>query len=139
MNRKHLIALALGLAGTLSAGLAQARGPVDVQWSVTIGAPIGVYQPQPVVVQRAPVYVETQPVYVAPQPVYRPYAAYPAYPAYPAYRRAGWGDADHDGIPNRYDRVYNPAWDRDGDGIPNRYDRHDNRRDQHRHGGRDDR
>ena len=37
------------------------------------------------------------------------------------------GDRDGDGIPNRYDRVYNPSWDRDGDGIPNRYDRYDNR------------
>ena len=37
-------------------------------------------------------------------------------------------DRDHDGIPNRYDRVYNPRWDRDGDGIPNRYDRRDDRR-----------
>jgi len=133
MNRKHLIALTLGLAGTLSAGLAQARGPVDVQWSVTIGGPIGVYQPQPVYVQRAPVYVEAQPVYVAPQPVYRPYVAYPA------YRRAGWGDADRDGIPNRYDRVYNPGWDRDGDGISNRHDRHDNRHDRRGHGDRDGR
>ena len=32
-------------------------------------------------------------------------------------------DRDHDGIPNRHDRVYNPRWDRDGDGVPNRYDR----------------
>jgi hypothetical protein len=127
MNRKHLAAaLALTLAGTLSAGLAQARGPVDVQWSVTIGGPVGVYLPAPVVVQRAPVYVQAQPVYRSYEP-------------YPAYRRAGWGDADRDGIPNRYDRVYNPAWDRDGDGIPNRYDRHDNRRDQRGHGGRDGR
>ncbi len=31
--------------------------------------------------------------------------------------RAGYGDRDRDGIPNRYDR------DRDGDGVPNRYDR----------------
>ena len=37
-------------------------------------------------------------------------------------------DRDGDGIPNRYDRLYNPAWDRDGDGIPNRYDRVDNLR-----------
>ena len=51
--------------------------------------------------------------------------------------RPVWGyDRDHDGIPNRYDRVYNPRWDRDGDGIPNRYDRHDGRVYQ-RDGGRD--
>ena len=37
-------------------------------------------------------------------------------------------DRDGDGIPNRYDRLYNPPWDRDGDGIPNRYDRVDNLR-----------
>jgi len=35
---------------------------------------------------------------------------------------------DGDGMPNRYDRVYNPRWDRDGDGVPNRYDRHDHTR-----------
>ena len=29
----------------------------------------------------------------------------------------GFGDKDHDGVPNRYDR------DRDGDGVPNRVDR----------------
>jgi hypothetical protein len=135
MNRKHLIALALAVAGTTAAGLAQARGPVDVQWSVTIGSPVGVYLPAPVVVQQR------APVYVAAPPVYRPHVAYPAYPI---YRHAGWGDADRDGIPNRYDRVYNPGWDRDGDGVPNRYDRNDNRRDDRRdngrgHGGRDGR
>lgn len=30
--------------------------------------------------------------------------------------RAGYGDRDRDGVPNRYDR------DRDNDGVPNRYD-----------------
>ena len=34
-----------------------------------------------------------------------------------AENRAGYGDRDRDGIPNRYDR------DRDGDGVPNRFDR----------------
>ncbi|MQA23610.1 hypothetical protein GEV01_29215 [Rugamonas sp. FT103W] len=33
------------------------------------------------------------------------------------WERGPYGDRDHDGIPNRYDR------DRDGDGVPNRYDR----------------
>ena len=31
--------------------------------------------------------------------------------------RNPYGDRDHDGVPNRYDR------DRDNDGVPNRYDR----------------
>ena len=33
-----------------------------------------------------------------------------------AENRGNYGDRDHDGVPNRYDR------DRDGDGVPNRYD-----------------
>ena len=34
-----------------------------------------------------------------------------------AENRAGYGDRDRDGVPNRHDR------DRDGDGVPNRFDR----------------
>ena len=48
-------------------------------------------------------------------------------------------DRDGDGIPNRYDRVYSPRWDRDGDGVPNRYDRYDNRRHDRDHDGIPDR
>lgn len=115
MSLKKLIVAAAALTATLGAGLAQAHGGADVQWSVTIGAPIGV----------------AAPVYAAPYPVYRqPAPAYPAYRAYPSesYQHPTRWDRDGDGIPNRYDRVYNPRWDRDGDGIPNRYDRYDNLR-----------
>jgi hypothetical protein len=109
----------LALAGALSAGAAHARDP-DVRWSVTIGSPMYAVP--------GPVYVEPQPVYVQPQPVYAVPVPYPYYRA-PAYRVARhyaptYWDRDGDGIPNRYDRVYNPPWDRDGDGIPNRHDRH---------------
>jgi hypothetical protein len=113
MNRKKLIIGALAIAGALGAGVAQARS--DVQWSVTIGAPIGV----PIYSQPYPVYAQPYPVYTQPVPVVR----YPAYPR--GYHPAAYGDRDRDGIPNRYDRVYNPRWDRDGDGVPNRYDRRD--------------
>lgn len=46
------------------------------------------------------------------------------------HARGPYGDRDHDGIPNRYDRRDDrgPWGDRDHDGIPNKYDRHDNRR-----------
>ncbi len=143
MNSKPLAVLALAVAGLSAASLAQARGDVDVQWSVTIGSPVGIYAPQPYL-HRAPVVV-AQPVY-RPYPVYPVHQAYPVYPVYQPYRAHGRGDADRDGIPNRYDRVYNPRWDRDGDGIPNRYDRydrHDHRQPQHggghdRNPGRDD-
>jgi hypothetical protein len=123
---RFVIPTALALAAALSAGAAQARD-ADVRWSVTIGSPV--YSvPAPVYSVPAPVYVRPQPVYyVAPPPVY--YAPLPAYgyavPAAPVarYRIATYWDRDGDGIPNRHDRVYNPAWDRDGDGIPNRHDR----------------
>jgi PXPV repeat (3 copies) len=106
----HLaIVPALALAGALGAGAAQARD-ADVSWSVTIGSPNVYARPAPVLVAPPPVvYHRPAPVMVVPQPVY--------------YREPTHWDRDGDGIPNRYDRVYNPVWDRDGDGIPNRYER----------------
>lgn len=50
-------------------------------------------------------------------------------PAQAQYR--AYGDRDHDGVPNRYDRHDDRGafGDRDHDGIPNAFDRHnDNRR-----------
>lgn len=106
MNGKKMAIVAVALAGALGTGLAQARDRDDVQWSVTIGNPA--------------------PYYGRGVEVVRPYV--PARPYREVQRPTRW-DRDGDGIPNRYDRVYNPPWDRDGDGIPNRYDRHDGRRD----------
>jgi len=134
-SRKPLIVL-IALAGAVAAGAVQARGNGDVQWSVTVGAPLGV-----------PVYTQGYPVQAYPAQAY-PVQVLPA----PAQHRVvyrqptrwdvdGDGipnrddrvynpvwDVDGDGIPNRNDRAYNPRWDRDGDGLPNRYDRVDNRR-----------
>ena len=131
MNRStRLLTATLALVGGLAAaGAAQARD--DVQWSVTIGSNEPLYAP----VYTAPVYTApaypapvynapVTPVYRAPQPVYREPVVVPQY----HYRHPTRWDRDGDGIPNRYDRVYNPVWDRDGDGIPNRYDRHDDYR-----------
>jgi len=136
-----VLAAAATLVGALASGQAQARGPVDVQWQVTIGSHGGgpVYMPAPVY-QQAPVYVpapvyQQAPVYM-PAPVYRPAPVYQHAPVYmPApmmvVQRPGrdycpptrW-DVDGDGIPNRHDRVYNPRWDRDGDGYRDRDERH---------------
>lgn len=101
---KNTVIAGLGLVGVLCAGAAAAREP-DVRWSVTIGSQ-----------GHAPVYVQPRPVYVE-----------PVYPSRHYQEPTRW-DRDGDGIPNRRDRLYNPAWDRDGDGVPNRYDRHDGRR-----------
>ena len=113
MNAKKIAIAAVALVGILGAGLAEARDRSDVQLSVTIGAP-----------GYLPAYGPAVEVY---RPAIRPHVI--------PQRPTRW-DRDGDGIPNRYDRVYNPRWDRDGDGIPNRYDRHDDRVHQ-RDGGRD--
>jgi hypothetical protein len=110
MNSKTVFA-GLALAGALAAAAAPAHAGGNVQWSVTIGAPL------PHVVVRD-TYYPYRPVVVAP-------------------RHVGNWDRDRDGIPNRYDRVYNRRWDRDGDGVPNRYDRYPNGRQGHGYGDRD--
>ena len=140
MNRKTLIVGALALAGTVATGMAQAR--TDVQWSVTIGGPIGVpvySQPYPVYTQPIPVYTHPVPVYTQPIPVYtRPVPVYQhqqPWRGHTQYQEPTRWDRDGDGVPNRYDRLYNPRWDRDGDGIPDRYERRaDSRHDRDRDG-----
>lgn len=81
--------------------------------------PVHHVQPAPVYVQPAPVYAQRAPVYAQPRVVHAR-----------GRERGPWGDADHDGVPNRYDRhddrrvAYGGGWgDADGDGVPNRYDR----------------
>ena len=123
MKSRNLIVAALGLAGALCTGAAMAHGNDDIQWSVTVGSDYGA----PQYYRPAPVYV--QPAY--PAPVYGPHH----------YRQPTRWDVDGDGIPNRYDRLYNPAWDRDGDGIPDWRERHGERhydRDYERHDDRYD-
>ena len=138
MSRNTLTFAALAVTGVLVSGLAQARS--DVQWSVSIGGPVAVsvysqppdYYSQPLVYYRQPpVYYSQPPVYYSEPPVYYSQPVYlPAQPVYPRqrYQQPTRWDIDGDGVPNRYDRVYNPRWDRDGDGIPNRHDRHDHGR-----------
>ena len=133
MIRKNLIVGALALSGVFAAGLAQARD--NVQWSVSIGVPVGVpvySQPvysQPVYSQPYPVYSEPAPVYVRPAPVVvqQPYWQGRGYSAPTRWDRDGDGIADrHD---RRDDRRYGQYQyqDRDRDGIPNWRDRHDDR------------
>jgi hypothetical protein len=100
---RFVIPAALALAAALGTGVAHARD-ADVQWSVTIGAPV-----------------------YLPAPVYRQPAHYPV----ARYQTPTHWDRDGDGIPNRHDRRYNPAWDVDGDGIPNRNDPRSNPRGDH--------
>src|SRR4051812_14328100 len=113
MNGNKIAIVAVALAGALRTRPAGTRDRDDGQRAGTIGNPL--------------------PAYGRGVEIVRPDV--PVRPYYPAQRPTRW-DRDGDGIPNRYDRVYNPPWDRDGDGIPNRYDHHDGRAYQ-RDGGRD--
>jgi len=128
MNRlsfaKLLVATAGAMAALGAASVAHARS--DVHLSIGIQAPFGYMEPQPVYVQQQPVYLQPQPVYVEPQPVYvEPQRVYlqpaPVYvqqqPVYYGHHRrhhehrGPWGDADGDGVPNRFDRApYNPHY-----------------------------
>jgi len=115
ISTKSMAAAALALGAFAAASSAHARS--DVYFSIGVQVP-GVY------VQPAPVYVQPAPVYVQPRPVFMPVPGH--YQRFDNGRHYGWqnwqrrgpyGDRDHDGIMNRWDR------DRDGDGVRNRYDR----------------
>jgi hypothetical protein len=120
--KSKLILAALGVTGALFAASANAYGGDDVQWSVTIGNQVGtpVYGAP---AYGAPVYTAPVPVYSAPAPVYAVPRSYGYGHGHGQYRQPTRWDRDGDGIPNRYDRVYNPRWDRNGDGVADRYER----------------
>jgi hypothetical protein len=105
MNRffsaRPVLAAAIAIGSLAAASAAHARADVFL----SIGVP-GVYvQPAPVYVQPQPVYVQPQPVYVYPQPVYDWRHRHHHHQR----RHGGWGDADRDGVPNRFDhRPYDP-------------------------------
>jgi hypothetical protein len=109
MNRiftaKPLLAAAIAIGALAAASAAQARS--DVVLSIGLNAPYGYVQPAPVYVQPQPVYYEPAPVYYQPQPVY-----YVDRHHRPHDRRGAWGDADRDGVPNRYDRAPNNPYRR---------------------------
>jgi len=113
MNRfisaKPILAAAIAFGSLAAATAAHARADVYL----SIGVPGAYVQPAPVYVQPQPVYVQPEPVYVQPQPVYvqprtvyvQPQPVYGYRSHYWHHRHGGWGDADHDGVPNRYDRA----------------------------------
>ena len=116
-NAKTLAAAAIAFGALAATSAAHARS--DVFFSIGIDAPVRYVQPAPVYVQPQPVYVQPQPVYVQPQPVYvQPQPVYyqggygygHGYRAH--HRHGGWGDADRDGVPNRYDHAPNNPYRR---------------------------
>jgi hypothetical protein len=146
-SAKPVLAVALAVGTLAAASGAHAGMLTDAAVSLQVQAPAHHVQPAPVVVQPAPVRVQPAPVLVQPAPVRvrpAPVIVQPA-PVYvrpaPVYvqqhpkskSHGAWGDADHDGVPNRYDRdsrhydghaAHRAGWtDADRDGVPNRYDR----------------
>ena len=107
-NAKPLLAAAIAIGALAAASAAQARS--DVFLSIGLNAPYGYVQPAPVYVQPAPVYVQPQPVYYESAPVY--YQPQPVYDVNRHQRRGAWGDADGDGVANRYDRAPNNPYRR---------------------------
>ena len=102
-KNRVFVGVIFALGSVLAAGMAQADERGAVQWGVTVGAPG---------------YSQAGQAYGPPGGAY----------GQRSYQRPTRWDRDGDGIPNRYDRLYNPPWDRDGDGVPNRYDRRDDSR-----------
>lgn len=117
LSAKQIFAAAVVLGGFAAAS---AQAGTDV--FLSIGVPLGGYvQPAPVYVQPQPVYVQPQPVYVQPQSYYvQPAPVYVQPQTVYYYRRHGhhghrhgpWGDADRDGVPNRYDAAPNDPFRR---------------------------
>ena len=112
-SAKPLLAAAIALGALAATSAAQAR--TDVVFSLGLQAPIGyvqpVYvQPQPVYVEPQSYYVQPQSYYVQPEPVY--YQPHRYHYNRIVHRNGAWGDADHDGVPNRYDRAPNNPYRR---------------------------
>jgi hypothetical protein len=106
MNRRisarPLLAAAIAFGTLAAASAAHARTDVFL----SIGVPGAYVQPAPVYVQPAPVYVQPERFYGQPQPVYvQPQPVYFEGHRHGRHRQGAWGDADHDGVPNRYDRA----------------------------------
>ncbi|MDB5858180.1 MAG: hypothetical protein JWQ76_1869 [Ramlibacter sp.] len=116
-NAKPLLAAAVAFGALAAASAAHARA--DVVFSIGVQAPYGYMQPAPVYVQQQPVYLQPQRAYVQPRYFYeQPEQVYvQPQPVYYESRRwhhnrGPWGDADRDGVPNRYDRAPNNPYRR---------------------------
>jgi hypothetical protein len=98
-------AVALGAVGAASA--AHARS--DVVFSIGLNAaPYGYVEPAPVYVQPQPVYVQPGPAYYGPNYAWQEREREREWAwrhRHYAHRHGPWGDYDHDGVPNRYDRA----------------------------------
>ena len=110
------------------------QAPVYIRPQPVYEQPAPVYSyPSPVYSYPSPVYSQPAPVYVRPAPTYSvPAQVYVAPPPVYVQRGGGWGGRDRDGY-EREERHHQHHWYRDGrrgpwgdadsDGVPNRFDR----------------
>jgi hypothetical protein len=114
-SAKSLLVAAVALG---AAGVASAR--TDVVLSLGVNAPLGYvqsYEPQPVYVQSQPVYVQPEVVYYGHdwrrrEELRREEMRREEWRRHHGWERSAWADADHDGVPNRYDRAPNNPYRR---------------------------
>jgi hypothetical protein len=137
MNRlfsaRSLIASAIALAAVVAGSAAHAR--TDVTLVVDLNASRRHAQPAPVFVQHQPVPLHARPTATPPQPVQFGHDDDRFHRFDRLDRRGGArGDADRDGVPNRFDRdsrwydaratQRHVRWgDFDRDGVVNQFDR----------------
>lgn len=130
LSNKSFIASAIALGAIVAASAAHAR--TDVTLVVDLGTPHRYVQPAPVFVQHQQVQRHDRLIYPQPQAVQFGHDS----DRFDRYGRRGaaLGDADRDGIPNRFDRdsrFYDAraTWrhaqwgDFDRDGVVNQFDR----------------
>jgi len=134
MNRlfsaKSFIATAIALGAVVVGSAAHAR--TDVTLVVDLNTPHRYVQPAPVFVQHQQIPMQERTIYTQPQTVQFGHDS----DRFDGYGRRGraMGDADRDGIPNKFDRdsrFYDaratwrhPQWgDFDRDGVVNHFDR----------------
>ena len=137
MNRifstKSLIASAIALGAVVAGSAAHAR--TDVTLVVDLNPPQRYVQPAPVFVQHQQIPLQARTIYTQPQTVQFGHDRdhYDRFDRFDG-RRGALGDADRDGIPNRFDRdsrFYDAraTWrhaqwgDFDRDGVVNQFDR----------------
>jgi hypothetical protein len=129
-STKSLIASVIALGAVVAGSAAHAR--TDVTLAVDLNSPHRYVQPAPVFVQHQPIPLQARPIYTQPQTVQFGHDS----DRFDRNDRRGgaWGDADRDGIPNKFDRdsrfydagaTYRHAqWgDFDRDGVVNQFDR----------------
>jgi hypothetical protein len=121
-NKTRIFGIAAAIAASAALFAAPAQARTSINLSIGTAVPYGYVQPgyvytQPSYVYTQPSYVYTEPSYVYTQPSYvytQPSTTiyYSNGGGHRHHYNRGWGDRDHDGVPNRFDRRPNNPYRR---------------------------